>query len=471
MHKKGLFTKMVAAYTIIIAVTFIILAAFLSYWFQGYYFDQRKEQLTSQTMIISGIAKDYVNNKATPEQVSETLSFIEEYLKADIWLVDSSGYVYAVSNHKNKKYLRNQLFKDDITVLKKNEFVEKRGEVESIYKNYVHTLEVPIVTENGDFIGAAIMNTPMSEITEPLKRVYNIIWISAILAMIPACIFIYWFSQRIILKPLNKINAAAMKISKGEVERRVCIESDDEIGNLAKSFNSMADSLEKVEQNRRQFISNVSHEIRSPITSIKGFIGGIIDGVIPQNKEKYYLTMAYEEIQRLTRLVNDLLDLSAIESGKFSLVMEELDINEIIRLTVLKCENKIKDKSLKVDVCFGSDQLYVYGDRDRLIQVITNLLDNAVKYATENGEIKIYSKAKGKKAMISFYNDGNKINVDDLNRIWERFYKADKARTVKMSTGLGLSIVRGILTQLGEDIWVENKDKGVCFTFTLSRVK
>ena len=241
--------------------------------------------------------------------------------------------------------------------------------------------------------------------------------------------------------------------------------------NLAQSFNFMADSIEKNEKNRREFISNVSHEIRSPITSIKGFIGGILDGVIPEEKEKYYLSIAYEEIQRLTRLVNDLLDMSAIEAGEFSLRIMEVDINEIIRLTVIKYETKIKEKRASVDVCFDEDNLFVAGDKDRLVQVITNLLDNAIKYVNEGGKIKISSKVKGKKAFISVFNDGPKIAEEDLLHIWDRFYKADKARTAKDSTGLGLSIVRNIITQLQEDIWVENKDNGVYFTFTLMKVK
>jgi signal transduction histidine kinase len=233
----------------------------------------------------------------------------------------------------------------------------------------------------------------------------------------------------------------------------------------------MADSLEEVEKNRRDFISNVSHEIRSPITSIKGFIGGILDGVIPKEKENYYLSVAYEEIQRLTRLVNDLLDLSAIEAGQFKLRIEEIDINEIIRICVIKFETKIKEKKLKVDVLMNEDRLYVAADRDRLTQVVTNLIDNAIKYGAEEGNVKISTRSKGDKALISVFNNGPSIHEEDLKHIWNRFYKADKSRTSKMSTGLGLSIVRSILTQLGEDIWVENKEnQGVTFTFTLKKV-
>lgn len=471
MHKKGLFSKMAAAYTIIIAVSFVIVAAFLSLWFQGYYFEQRKEQITSQSAIISDTAIRYVYSEITPEEVSQILGFIGEYLNADIWLVDDSGYVYAVSNVKHQKLLRNQLFKKDIEILRNNSQVERRGMYNKIYKNHVHTIEIPILTKSNKFIGAVIIHTPMTQITEPLKKVYQIIWISALLAIVLSCIVIYLFSQKIIIKPLAQINTVARKIAKGEVEKQVNLKANDEIGELAESFNSMADSLEKVEENRRQFISNVSHEIRSPITSIKGFIGGIVDGIVPPHKENHYLSLAYEETERLTRLVNDLLDLSALESGKFSLIIDELDLNEIIRLTVLNCETKIKYKKLKVDVSFDNDKLYVLGDRDRLIQVMTNLLDNAIKYANEGGNIKISSKTKGKKAIICFFNDGPGIKKEDLKHIWERFYKADKARTSKVSTGLGLSIVRGIISQLGEDIWIENKEEGVSFKFTLTRAK
>lgn len=301
---------------------------------------------------------------------------------------------------------------------------------------------------------------------------YSIIWYSAILAIFISCFVIYYFSQRIIIKPLKQINYAANKISKGEVDKRVNIASNDEIGELGKAFNSMADSIEQIEKNRREFVSNVSHEIRSPITSIEGFIGGILDGVIPKEKENYYLSVTYEETQRLARLVNDLLDLSAIESGQLKMKNEQIDVNEIIRITVIKFEQKIKSKNLNVDVCLQDDNLYVLGDRDRIIQVVTNLLDNAVKYVNEGGEIKICSKIKGQKAYISFFNSGPHIPEEDLRHIWDRFYRGDKSRTVKTSTGLGLSIVRSILTELGEDVWAENKDSGgVLFTFTLKATK
>ncbi|KZL93111.1 sensor histidine kinase [Clostridium magnum] len=468
--RKGLFSKLVFTFTVIIAISFVMTAAFLSYWFESYYFDQRKSQLETEAQLIGPTAIQYLQGNVSIDRINEILTYVGNYSSADIWLTDSYGYVYAVSDSGHKNLIGTQILTKELEELRIGHTVEKKGVFGNMFKIPVHTFEIPIYSR-GIFNGAIMMHTSIDELRGALKKVYEIIWISAVFAIIVSCIVIYYISQRIIIRPLAKINYVADKISKGEVEKRVSIKSKDEIGTLAKSFNSMADSLEEVEKNRREFISNVSHEIRSPITSIKGFIGGILDGVIPKEKENYYLSVAYEEIQRLTRLVNDLLDLSAIEAGQFKLRIEEIDINEIIRICVIKFETKIKEKKLKVDVLMHEDRLYVAADRDRLTQVVTNLIDNAIKYGAEEGNVRICTRSKGDKALISVFNDGPCIPKEDLKHIWNRFYKADKSRTSKMSTGLGLSIVRSILTQLGEDIWIENKEnQGVTFTFTLKKV-
>lgn len=468
--KKGLVSKLAATFIVIISVSFIMTAAFLSYWFEGYYFEQRKTQLMSDSQLIATAAVQYIDEKITADKFNDALVYVGKYLSANIWLTDNYGIVYAVSDNEHKNILGKQVLTNDLEQLRENHVVERRGKYGKLITAPVHTIEIPIF-HNEMFKGAIIMHSSLSEISGALKRVYEIIWISAIFAIIVSCIVIYYISRKIIINPLAQINYVADKISKGEVDRRVKINSKDEIGVLAKSFNSMADSLEKVEKNRREFISNVSHEIRSPITSIKGFIGGILDGVIPKEKENYYLSITYEEIQRLTRLVNDLLDLSSIEAGQFKLRIEEIDINEIIRLCVIKFETKIKEKKLTVDVLMQDDKLLVVGDRDRITQVVTNLTDNAIKYVNEGGNVKISTKAKGDKVVVSIYNDGPGISEEGLRHIWDRFYKEDKSRTSKVSTGLGLPIVRCILTQLGEDIWAENQQpQGVTFTFTLKRI-
>lgn len=467
--KKSLFSKMVVTFATIITLSFVITAAFLSYWFEGYYFEQRKTQLLNECEYIGITAINYLNGSISYQRMEELLQSMGSYLYTDIWLADNYGIVYAVSSKGNSELIGRQILSEELRELRAFKIIEKRDGYSNVFKESVHTYMVPIIYKD-TFRGSIIMHTSIGEIKEPLERFYEIIWLSASLAIIISIIVIYYFSQKIIIKPLGKINYVADKISKGEVDKRAYVNSEDEIGDLASSFNLMAESLEKIEDNRRQFISNVSHEIRSPLTSIKGFIGGILDGVIPKENEKYYLSLAYDETQRLARLVNDLLDLSAIEAGQLKLRIEEVNINEIIRITVIKYEQAIKNKKINVDVCLQYDDLYVIGDKDRLIQVVTNLIDNAIKYTNEGGSIEVMTRVKGDKVYVSVFNSGEKIKDEDLKQIWSRFYKADKARSSKISTGLGLSIVRSILTQLGEDVWVENKDSGVVFTFSLKKI-
>ena len=167
-----------------------------------------------------------------------------------------------------------------------------------------------------------------------------------------------------------------------------------------------------------------------------------------------------------------MLDISSMDAGKFNLTITEVDINQLIELCILNLENKIKDRNLNVKCIFKSSRCFAMGDRDRLIQVVTNLLENAIKYSYENGQIEVEVNFKGDKILVSIFNTGEIIPKNQINNIWDRFYKADKARTNKISVGLGLPIVRLILSQHNEDIWVENVgDIGVKFTFTLKRVK
>ncbi|MDP4178493.1 MAG: HAMP domain-containing sensor histidine kinase [Bacillota bacterium] len=472
--KKSLFTKMVASYFIITAVSFAVVACILSLWFQNYYLQNRSKQLEDEAYLIKNDVINYSHSGLSDETIvkldklNETIKFYSSYSKADIWITDNFGVVYAVSNENQKFIIDSQVFYNDLSKLWEGQIVKNKGKFANLFDKPVRVYEIPIFDSRNLLSGIVIISTPVNELNEQIKKVEVIIWVSAIIAAVISSIAAYYFSKRFIIKPLAKINYTADKISKGEVKRRVNINSNDEIGELVKSFNLMADSMEKIEANRRLFVSNVSHEIRSPITSIKGFIGGILDGVIPPEKEKYYLNITFEEIQRLTRLVNDLLDLSAIESGKVELKNEKFDINEIIRICVIKFETKINSKNLKVDVCFTSENLYAEGDKDRHIQVVTNLLDNAIKYVGDGGIIKIESRIRGDKIQVSIFNNGACIPMEDLPHIWDRFYKAEKSRTTKTSTGLGLPIVRNILTQHGEDIWVENVEgEGVTFTFSL----
>jgi len=471
MVKNSLFSKMVVTYTIIITLSFAIIATFLSFWFQNYVVKSREEELSSQVDIIENLASEFIDGGLSYEGLTERINFISSYIEEDIVLVDSHGYAYAVTPIKYEALIGKQIIHDGVEDMNSSMYKAAINEYGIHLDDDIYMVGNTLKDAEGETKGAVLISISTGLFSRSVSEIYKIIWISAILAVIVACNVIYYFSQKMIVNPLSQMSGVARKIAQGNVEKRVEISSGDEMEEFANAFNMMADSLERVEQNRKEFISNVSHELRSPITSIKGFIGGILDGVIPEEKYKYYLNITYEEIQRLTRLINDLLDLSSVDSGTYILKKTSIDINEIVRICILRNESRIKDKNLNVQVFFEENQLFVLTEEDKIIQVVTNLLDNAIKYGNEDALIKISCRSRGKKANISIFNEGPGINEDDLNHIWDRFYKGDKSRTQKVRTGLGLSIVKKIINLHDEEIWVCNKENGVEFTFTLALAK
>ncbi len=469
MKKHSLAYRLIITFTLIVVIALVIVAGVLSLWIRQNYFDQKKDQLNRESNIIESAAISYLSldKSSNLTTLNNVMNFVSKTIDAEILVTDNLGYTYAVSNssYENYKFSNIGIPKEDMDVLKQGKSIEYGNVKSSSQNNYVYLK--PIFNKDY-FSGVIIMVVPTESMLAPIIDVNEVIWGTALVVIIIGGIFVYFYSKKSLVKPIDEITAAARRISKGGVNERLDINQNNEIGELAESFNIMAESLQTVDDNRRAFISNVSHELRSPITSIKGFISGILDGVIPRDKEGYYLKIVYEETDRLSRLINDLLDISALESGKINLNKQEIDISNMLRYTIAKFESAINQKGLNVEVVLEQEHQYVIGDNDKITQVVTNLIDNAVKYSRENGNIRINTRSKGDRVFVSIYNDGELLSKEQLIKIWDRFYKADVSRTNKVSTGLGLPIVRLILTEHGEDIWVENyKDTGVMFTFTL----
>ena len=469
MKKHSLAYRLIITFTLIVVIALVIVAGVLSLWIRQTYFDQKKEQLNTESNIIESAAIAYLSldKSSNLKTLNNVMNFVSKTIDAEILVTDNLGYTYAVSNsgYENYKFSNAGIPKEDMDVLKQGRSIEYGNVKSASQNNYVYLK--PIFNKDY-FSGVIIMVIPTDSMLSPIININKIIWGTALIVIIIGGIFVYFYSKRSLIKPIDQITAAARRISKGGVNERLNISQNNEIGELAESFNIMAESLQTVDDNRRAFISNVSHELRSPMTSIKGFISGILDGVIPRDKEGYYLKIVYEETDRLSRLINDLLDISALESGKIKLNKQEIDISNMLRYTITKFEGAINQKGLNVEVVLEQEHQYVIGDNDKIAQVVTNLIDNAIKYSYENGNIRINTKSKGDRVLVSIYNDGELLTKEQLIKIWDRFYKADVSRTNKVSTGLGLPIVRLILTEHGEDIWVENyKDTGVMFTFTL----
>ena len=414
--------------------------------------------------IIENSINNYLNQQdGSYSQLKEIIKMACISTNTEAIITDRLGYVYLVNGEDYQNLMYSKIKLNTESLSSNIEFKKEVFKVDNAsIKGYVKA-----IYEDGEIDGYMIM-----VMQNESERNFNmfIIWITVIIEIIISAIVIKIVTNQIIIRPIDNINNVAKRLAKGEVEKRVVVNCNNEIGELAESFNMMAECLEKSDTKRREFISNVSHELRSPITSIKGFIGGILDGVIPRDRENYYLKIVYDEVDRLARLVNDLLDMSAMESGKFNLAITEFDINQVISLCILNLEHKIQEKGLNVKATFHNNRAYVLGDRDRIIQVVTNIIENSIKYSNDDGEIKIDVYSKGEKIYVDIFNSGECIEEKELNKIWDRFYKSDKSRTNKLSTGLGLPIVRSILSQHNEDIWVKNiEGKGVSFIFTLKK--
>jgi signal transduction histidine kinase len=261
------------------------------------------------------------------------------------------------------------------------------------------------------------------------------------------------------------------KFAKGRFEERVAVTGHDEIAELSIAFNNMADSLEDIERTRNTFIANVSHDLRTPMTTILGFIEGINSGAIPEEKREYYLNIIASEVKRLSRLVNELLDISRLDSGTRKFSPTRFDICEMARLILISFEQKIDAAKLDVEFECDNDNMFVYADKDAIHQCLYNLCDNAIKFSREKGKLRIsISRREHKKIFVSVYNEGMGIPEKDLPYVFERFYKIDKSRGVdKVGVGLGLYIAKTVLESQDEKIIVKSKEGENCeFIFTLT---
>lgn len=305
-------------------------------------------------------------------------------------------------------------------------------------------------------------------VTEDLSKT---VITAALLVLLAAMVAAYVITVRT-TEPLREMSNAARKFASGKFDARVRVHGRDEVSELAEAFNQMADSLENLENMRSSFIANVSHDLRTPMTTIAGFIDGIRDGVIPPEEQDHYLEIVSIEIQRLSRLVSALLDLSRIQAGDRKFVMKPFDICEMARLILISFEKKIDEMHLDVSFECDEDRIIVNADHDAIYQVFYNLCHNAVKFSSNGGALKIcIREEKGKKIKVSVYNEGQGIPAEDLGMVFERFYKSDKSRGLdKSGVGLGLFISKTIMSAHGEKIWVESEYGKNCeFFFTLSR--
>ena len=356
--------------------------------------------------------------------------------------------------------------------MKKNTITVHKSDFGGFYKSRVLTIAFPLHYKE-NVIGAILFNKSVADLRSTVIELMLMLISSVLVSLLFAFLMVY-VQARKISAPIVKINKAAQMIASGSFGERVDITTRDEIGQLASTFNFMASSIERSEKNRQRFISDVSHELRTPMTSISGFVQGILDGTITDDKREEYLKIVLDESTRLTKLVNDMLDMSKMQSDSYKLDITSFDITELICVCLISLESRINDKGLDVDVDFRPENLKTLGDKDQIQRVIINLLDNAIKFSHEGSVIVIKTSITGGKAHISISNKGDNIDENDIRHLFDRFYKTDLSREKdRTGAGLGLSLVRNILRLHNQTITADCKldedgqTSTITFEFTL----
>ncbi len=469
LFKKSIFSQLFFKTIMVILFSFLVMGI-LMYGLLGNYLAEYKED--DLTYVAESLADFTVKlARSNPNYAKENYQMNIDALSLStetfIMVLNTDGSIMAATSGREDISVRQEFYEN----VMKGEPVRHMGTMGGIFNAATLTFGVPIRYGRDTVIGAVFASLSMPEIHQLRSGVNQIFLFSVSLVFLLTLVIIYTISARI-TRPLKALNNASKAIASGHFDRRVYLQEENEIGELGDSFNKMADSIERLEDMRRDFIANVSHDLRTPMTTISGFVGGILDGTIPPEQEKTYLTIVMDETKRLSRLVTDLLDISKLEQGKFTVEKRELDINELLRLAIIKSEKRITEKNIRVTVNFQSENQPVLADKDSIQRVLTNLLDNAIKFTEEGGAMDIRTGAlENNKVFISIQNSGMGIDKKDLKHIFDRFYKTDKSRSLdKNGTGLGLFIVKNIIDAHGETIWAES-EPGVFtrFSFTLTQ--
>ena len=344
----------------------------------------------------------------------------------------------------------------------------------SIYDEPRYLAGQTLLASDGEQIGYVLVSAPMAQTKNFMLRSSTLFFYVAIAVLIVSMLAASFLS-RMQVRPLGQMADAARRFGRGELSVRVeeSPKNTREINDLARAFNTMVDSLESSERRRQEFVANVSHELKTPMTTIGGYIDGMLDGTIPPEKQQHYMQIVSGEVRRLSRLVRNMLDISRLQAmGVEESRMTRFDLGELMSDVIITFEQKINGKGLNVDVELPDRPVWVKAERDGITQVVYNLLDNAIKFCPQGGKLGLFLALEGGKAKVTVQNSGPTIDPNELPLLFDRFHKADKSRSAdREGWGLGLYIAKTIVGAYGGDIWATSENGITNFIFTLPTVR
>jgi len=466
--KKTIYLKFILAYVIFGVFGFIIVNTFVPNMTRQHLIRQNASALyTEATVIAENYASGLYTNETSLEAVKEQLDIISSYMDAVIWIINPSGRMIldtsAPIDLEKETFIEN--FDPTVTAGSYYNIGTFFGSFDEEMLNVL----APITT-NYTVKGYVVIHMSMETLEVSSNSLVNISLITLLILFLLSLIILIFFTE-IVYLPLRKITRAAEQYATGNVHYEFQIDSDDEIGYLAACISCMAGEMARTEDNQKKFVANVSHDFRSPLTSIRGYLEAMIDGTIPPEMHEKYLKIVLNETERLTKLTGSLLTLNNLNTKGMLLDKSDFDINQVIRNTAASFEGTCRQKTIGIELVLTGDVMYVTADVDKIQQVLYNLLDNAIKFSHHDSVIKIETTEKKNKIFVSVKDSGIGIPKEDLKMVWERFYKSDLSRGKdKKGTGLGLSIAREIILSHNEHINViSTEGVGTEFIFSMAK--
>ena len=468
--KKTLYLKFLLAYLIFGCFGFVVVATFSSNLTTEHVKRESAETLYKEATLISQTyASKLYNNQITLESATEQFKALSTYMSCSIWLVNPSGTV-VINSAENVDVNNPKVISDFDPSITLDSYYTV-GDFFGEFSDEMLSVFTPI-TINYKIKGYVIIHKPMEDIYESSNSILNITYVTLVLLILLSLIILIFFTE-IFYVPLKKIIEATEQFASGNMHYEIPVESNDELGHLSATLNYMASEVAKSEDNQKKFVANVSHDFRSPLTSIKGYLEAMIDGTIPPELYEKYLTIVLNETERLTKLTNSLLTLNNLNMKGMVLEKTDFDMNEVIRNTAATFEGICQQKQIMISLILTGETMFVNADMSKIQQVLYNLMDNALKFSHNDSTITIETRSKNGKLFVSVKDEGIGIPKDSLKFIFDRFYKTDLSRGKdKKGTGLGLSITKEIIHSHGEHINViSTEGVGTEFIFTLPEVE
>lgn len=463
--KHSLYYKFILGYLVFGLLGFLTIATLSSRLTYRYLIKEESTLMYDEANLIAALYSTvYQGKQQDLSSAYLQLEAVSTFLRSDIWIVNRQGVIIADSNHPGKTGAVIEGF-DPIAAGNKP---YRTGNYYGLFPYDVLTVSAPI-TGNYNTYGYVLIHLPLSRIQDAGNDILNIVYLTALIIFALSLVIILVFTKTVYF-PLKKITEGANQYAAGNLTYQLSLNSHDEMGYLAAALNYMSDELNKMEEYQRTFIANVSHDFRSPLTSIKGYLEAIIDGTIPPEMHEKYLTRVIAETERLNKLTQGMLTLSTLDSNGY-LSRTNFDINRVIKDTAASFEGTCEKKNVNFELTFSDNILMVYADLGKIQQVLYNLIDNAIKFSHQNSTIYIQTSVRHEKIFVAVKDTGIGIPKDSVKKIWERFYKSDLSRGKdKKGTGLGLSIVKDIIQAHGENIDViSTEGVGTEFIFSLPR--